>query len=92
VRLFNMQATGATLADQRLDTVAGERLMMGLRLVEGLPETEVAEILLLGARGPARRAAIGRAISGGMLERSAGELRFTARGMMTANATLSQRV
>ena len=74
------------------DTVAGERLMMGLRLVDGLPETEVAEILSLGARGPARRAAIDHAIACGMLERCAGTLRFTARGMMTANATLSELV
>jgi len=74
------------------DTVAGERLMMGLRLVDGLPEAEVEEILALGARGPARRAAIDRAISAGMLARSSGALRFTARGMMTANATLSELV
>lgn len=74
------------------DTVAGERLMMGLRLVDGMPDAEVAEILSLGDRGPARRASIDRAISGGLLERSAGALRFTPRGMMTANATLSELV
>jgi oxygen-independent coproporphyrinogen-3 oxidase len=74
------------------DTVAGERLMMGLRLVDGMPDAEVAEILSLGARGTARRAAIDRAIAGGLLERPAGALRFTARGMMTANATLSELV
>jgi oxygen-independent coproporphyrinogen-3 oxidase len=74
------------------DTVAGERLMMGLRLVDGMPDAEVAEILSLGEHGPARRAAIDRAIAGGLLERPAGALRFTARGMMTANATLSELV
>ena len=74
------------------DTVAGERLMMGLRLVDGMPDAEVAEILSLGARGTARRAAIDRAIAGGLLERPAGALRFTARGMMTANVTLSELV
>jgi len=74
------------------DTVAGERLMMGLRLVDGVPEAEVEDIVALGLRGPARRAAIDRAIAAGMLARSSGALRFTARGMMTANATLSELV
>jgi oxygen-independent coproporphyrinogen-3 oxidase len=74
------------------DTVACERLMMGLRLVDGMPESEVAEILALGARGPARTASIARAESAGMLERSGGMLHFTPRGMMTANATLAELV
>jgi oxygen-independent coproporphyrinogen-3 oxidase len=74
------------------DTVACERLMMGLRLVDGMPEAEVAEILALGARGPARAAAIARAERSGLLERAGGMLRFTPQGMMTANATLSELV
>jgi oxygen-independent coproporphyrinogen-3 oxidase len=72
------------------DTVACERLMMGLRLVDGMPESEVAEILALGARGPARTASIARAESAGLLERAGGMMRFTPRGMMTANTTLAE--
>jgi coproporphyrinogen III oxidase-like Fe-S oxidoreductase len=64
--------------------------MMGLRLVDGMPESEVAEILALGARGPARTASIARAESAGLLERAGGMMRFTPRGMMTANTTLAE--
>lgn len=72
------------------DMVACERLMMGLRLVDGMPESEVAEVLALGARGAARAAAMARAQSAGLLERSGGMMRFTPRGMMTANTTLAE--
>jgi oxygen-independent coproporphyrinogen-3 oxidase len=72
------------------DTVACERLMMGLRLVDGMSEAEVAEILALGTRGPARAAAMARAQSAGLLERAHGMVRFTPHGMMTANLVLRE--
>ena len=71
------------------DVRAGERLMMGLRLVRGLPEAEVEAALELGERGPRRRAAIERAVADGRMERAGGALRFTAAGMMNANAVLA---
>jgi oxygen-independent coproporphyrinogen-3 oxidase len=74
------------------DMQAGERLMMGLRLVDGLPEAEIDAILALGERGAARARAIARAVDDGRMERSGGRLRFTERGMMTANATLADLV
>jgi coproporphyrinogen III oxidase-like Fe-S oxidoreductase len=74
------------------DMQAGERLMMGLRLVDGLPEAEIDAILALGERGAARARAIARAVDDGRMERVDGQLRFTERGMMTANATLADLV
>jgi oxygen-independent coproporphyrinogen-3 oxidase len=74
------------------DMRAGERLMMGLRLVDGMPEPEVEEVLAMGERGGARRAAIARAEQGGMLERAGGAVRFTRRGMMVANDVLAALV
>jgi oxygen-independent coproporphyrinogen-3 oxidase len=74
------------------DMQAGERLMMGLRLVDGLPEAEIDAILSLGERGAARARAISRAVGAGLMERTDGRLRFTEHGMMTANATLADLV
>jgi len=74
------------------DVRAGERLMMGLRLVRGLPEAEVDAALALGAGGPRRRAAIDRAVAEGRMERCGGFVRFTPRGMMIANAVLAELV
>jgi len=74
------------------DVRAGERLMMGLRLVRGMPEAEVDAALALGAGGPRRRGAIDRAVAEGRMERCGGFVRFTPRGMMTANAVLADLV
>jgi oxygen-independent coproporphyrinogen-3 oxidase len=74
------------------DMAAGERLMMGLRLVDGLPEAEIEAILAMGERGAARREAIARAEAGGLLQRAVGRVRFTRRGMMVANEVLAALV
>jgi oxygen-independent coproporphyrinogen-3 oxidase len=78
------------------DMQAGERLMMGLRLRAGLPRDEVERILALGTRGGARRAAIARAVSDGLLEWAgdAGHdsLRVSARGALLANEVLVKLV
>ena len=74
------------------DQVAGERLMMGLRLVRGIPDPELEEILALGSRGPARAAVIEREVRAGRMARAEGSLRFTGHGMMTANETLAALV
>ena len=74
------------------DTQAAERLLMGLRLVRGMADAEVEEVLALGTGGPARRAAIERAVADGEMERRGGFMRFTPRGMMVANAVLSRLV
>jgi oxygen-independent coproporphyrinogen-3 oxidase len=74
------------------DVRAGERLMMGLRLVDGIPAAEVEEILSMGARGPARRAVIGAAVDRGQLRWIDGALAFTPGGMMVANDVLARLV
>jgi oxygen-independent coproporphyrinogen-3 oxidase len=74
------------------DMQAGERLMMGLRLVDGLPDAQVEAILALGERGAARARVIERELGAGRLERAGGRLRFTGQGMMTANSTLAELV
>ena len=74
------------------DMRAGERLMMGLRLVQGMPADEVEGILAMGARGRERREAISRAVSSGELEWASGRLRFTPHGMMIANSVLARLV
>lgn len=74
------------------DMTAGERLMMGLRLLDGIPDHEVAEILASGARGAERAAVIEQAVRVGRMERAGGALRFTPEGMMTANLTLARLV
>ena len=70
--------------------------MMGLRLRAGLPRDEVERILALGTRGGARRAAIARAVSDGLLEWAgdAGHdsLRVSARGALLANEVLVKLV
>ena len=74
------------------DVRAGERLMMGLRLVDGIPAEELAGILAMGARGPARRAVIDAAVRNGQLRWSPDGLAFTPAGMMIANEVLSRLV
>lgn len=74
------------------DMRAAERLMMGLRLVRGMADPEVDEVLALGQGGALRRAAIDRAVAAGEMERSGGFLRFTPGGMMIANAVLARLV
>ncbi|MFO0963020.1 MAG: radical SAM family heme chaperone HemW [Phycisphaerales bacterium] len=74
------------------DMRAGERLMMGLRLREGIAPAELEEILALGARGGERRRAIEAACAQGLLERDAAGLRFTPRGVLLANEVLATLV
>jgi oxygen-independent coproporphyrinogen-3 oxidase len=79
------------------DMQAGERLMMGLRLLRtGLARGEVEAILALGERGGARRTAIAGAVAGGLLEwhgpAGADALRFTPRGALLANEVLAKLV
>lgn len=68
---------------------ASEALMLGLRLSEGIAVDLERRAVALD---PARAAVIASAIAGGLLERAAGRLRFTARGMMLANETLERLI
>jgi oxygen-independent coproporphyrinogen-3 oxidase len=70
------------------DGRVGETLMLGLRLVEGIPLAELEELLSRGRRGPRRRAAIAGAEAGGLLERAAGRLRLTRRGLLLTDSVV----
>jgi oxygen-independent coproporphyrinogen-3 oxidase len=66
-------------ADDRL----GERLMMGLRLLEGVPTNVVPD-------DNARQATIDELISIGMLERTGDRLRLTRRGLFVADMVFAK--
>jgi len=66
-----------------------ESLLLGLRLVEGIPDALVAESI--GARAD-RGAVFARAIDAGLLLREDGRVRFTAAGRLVADSVLSELV
>lgn len=71
---------------------SGERFMLGLRRIEGLSTAEVEELLAVGHDGPARRAAIDRALETGLLAFRGARLQFTRRGLLLADSVLSALV
>lgn len=78
------------------DARVGERLMMGLRLREGVPQAEMAELLAMGRRGEARRRVLDEARAEGLVEAFDGPrgpaVRFTARGQLLADSVLCKLV
>jgi oxygen-independent coproporphyrinogen-3 oxidase len=66
-----------------------ESLLLGLRLVEGIPDSLVAEAT--GQRAD-RGNTFAKAIADGLLERSGGRVRFTAAGRLVADSVLSELV
>jgi oxygen-independent coproporphyrinogen-3 oxidase len=69
------------------DTRAGEILLVGLRLREGVSDAVIDAACQTG-RGPARREAIRQAIERGFLECVAGRVRFTRAGQLLADEVL----
>ena len=74
------------------DRQGGERLMLGLRLIKGLPASQVDEILSLGRRGGERATAIDRYIDDGLLSRGQNRLQLTHRGLLLADTVLADLV
>ena len=72
------------------DGRAGEELMLRLRLVEGVESGVLESLLERGGSGPARRAAIGRGLDDGLLERAHGRLRFSGRGLLLADSVIRE--
>ena len=66
-----------------------ESLLLGLRLVEGIPDSLVVEAT--GQRAD-RGNTFAKAIADGLLERSGGRVRFTAAGRLVADSVLSELV
>ncbi|MCZ6542825.1 MAG: radical SAM family heme chaperone HemW [Planctomycetota bacterium] len=71
------------------DGRVGEELMLGLRLIEGIPLDRLDELLTDGRRGPGRAAAIDRHVSEGLLQRDDGSLRLTRCGLLLADIVLA---
>ncbi len=78
---------------ERVDrsTQAGELLMIGLRLREGIDRVMLARCCE-GGRGDERRAVIAAALAKGQLEWHDDRLRFTRSGMLLADEVLSDLV
>ena len=70
------------------DVVAGESFMLGLRLMEGMPDDRVEALLSHGTRGDQRRRALQRHLEGGLLERVQGHLRLSREGIIQADTVL----
>jgi oxygen-independent coproporphyrinogen-3 oxidase len=82
--------TGAERLDD--DGRAGEVLMLGLRLVEGMALARVEQLLAMGSRGPQRARAIDRHVDAGLLQRSDERLRFSPRGLLLADTVLADLI
>jgi oxygen-independent coproporphyrinogen-3 oxidase len=82
--------TGAERLDD--DGRVGEELMLGLRLVEGIPIERVDRLLAAGRRGRQRARAIERHAGAALLERGGGRLRLTRRGLLLADTVLADLI
>jgi coproporphyrinogen III oxidase-like Fe-S oxidoreductase len=68
------------------DDHIGERLMLGLRVIAGLPRSDVNELLSNGLRASDRRAAIERHLASGHLQWNSDRLCLTKQGIMIADS------
>lgn len=73
-------------------TRAGERLMMGLRLLEGMLEQEVEALIACGDDAEVRQAALAHHEASGLIERAGGRVRLTRRGTLLANVVVESVV
>ncbi len=74
------------------DGRAGEELMLGLRLIDGIERGRLEALLALGRRGRERAAAIDRHVEGGRLQERDGRLRLTRAGLLLADSVLADLV
>jgi oxygen-independent coproporphyrinogen-3 oxidase len=82
--------TGAERLDD--DGRVGEVLMLGLRLVEGIPLERIEALLAVGGRGRQRARAIERHVGAALLCRRGGRLRLTPRGLLLADRVLADLI
>lgn len=71
------------------DGRAGESFMLGLRLMKGMSQERVEQLLCGGEHALRRRRLIEKFAADGLLEAVDGHLRLTARGFMIADTVLS---
>ena len=74
------------------DGRVGEALMLGLRLVAGIPLERLTGLLARGRRGAERARAIERHVANGLLARRGGMLRLTPPGRLLADSVLADLV
>lgn len=74
------------------DGQVGEVLMLGLRLTDGIDTDSLKILLLKGNRGEERTKTIDKYIQSGLLEKTAGRIRFTQRGQLLADSVLSDLI
>lgn len=79
---------------ERLDErgTSGERLMLGLRLMEGMAIDDVERLLELGDDAPDRAAAFHRHVGRGLLERRGSRWALTRAGILLANEVVGELV
>lgn len=70
------------------DGRVGEELMLGLRLVDGMPIARVEALLSRGQRGELRRATLARAGADGLLTDHGDRVRLTRRGLLVADSVI----
>jgi oxygen-independent coproporphyrinogen-3 oxidase len=75
-----------------LDGRIGEELMLGLRLIDGLPMRRIVELLATGERGRERSAAIDAHLNRGLLAEQGGRLRLTRPGLLLADSVLADLI
>jgi oxygen-independent coproporphyrinogen-3 oxidase len=74
------------------DGRAGEELMLGLRLMNGLPMSRIKSLLQLGTRGASRQEAIDRHVGADLLRIADGHLRLSGPGLMLADGILADLI
>ncbi|MCP4838019.1 MAG: radical SAM family heme chaperone HemW [Planctomycetes bacterium] len=72
------------------DGRAGEMLMLGLRLMEGVARERVTAACLTPARGEARKASIAQAIEDRLLQWADDRLSLTSEGVLLADSVIGQ--
>ncbi len=79
---------------ERLDArgVSGERIMLGLRLSEGIEAIELEGLLAVGKDAPERRAAFARQVAAGLFERRGTRWALSRRGLLLANEVLAELI
>ncbi len=74
------------------DGRVGEMLMLGLRLIDGIEQEHVDDLLASGHRGHDRDAAVRRHLASGLLERCDGRLKLTRHGLLLADTVLADLI
>jgi oxygen-independent coproporphyrinogen-3 oxidase len=70
----------------------GEQLMLGLRLIEGIPRNVLDHLLATGRRAEERSAVLTNRLRDGLLEQVDGHVRLTRRGLLLCDGLLADLI